>query len=56
MTIDVIHCRRNKFCLNSENRQACGVCKYNTASMAIPKVDYFKTKIPGIRFLGEDTF
>jgi len=55
MKYDLVHCRRNKYCKNSQYKEACMSCKYNVNSTAFPKMDNFKPRVPGIRFLGERT-
>lgn len=52
-SIKQIKCRRLQFCRDGDTK-VCFACKYNVASTVIPKIDYYKPKIPGMKFLGDD--
>jgi len=50
-----ISCHRLHHCLNGDTKY-CMHCSYNTSHLLGAQVaDYYKPKIPGIRFLGEKT-
>jgi len=53
-SIKQIKCTRLPFCLNRDTK-GCFACKYNVTGTVIPKIDYYKPKIPGMKFLGEPT-
>ena len=46
-----VKCRRADYCRNLSNSRACIPCRFNTNSTVVPKVDNFKPKIGGMRFL-----
>ena len=46
-----VNCSRMGYCRNPSNPRACMPCKFNTNSTVVPKVDNFKPKVGGIKFL-----